>query len=298
MNVMISYRSTENKWMRGLASFFESKGIKPWIDRGGIRYGFPWRLELLNELKTCDACVPLLSKKYLRSEHCRMEIFIARSFGRQILPVMVEDCFRELRKYEETRGLEDLFMMRMHRLRSVGLPITRRDAFDRIVAAVKRPSHESNSTRKVYISYTIPDAVFATQLAASLGKKGVSTWIATRDCVVGENWRDAQARAMLRARSHLVILGNGMTKDDVLRTEILLAEAQGLDTLTVVPPRLTKKPRTIDLILRALNSSDLTYRRLAAVQHIPCEHGLDQLAKQLANVLSKPGRSKQRTSHS
>jgi hypothetical protein len=48
----------------------------------------------------------------------------------------VKECFSGLRKHEETKGLEDIFMMRMHRLNAVGLPISADDAFRRVADAI------------------------------------------------------------------------------------------------------------------------------------------------------------------
>src|SRR5688572_7628727 len=119
MKVMISYPRTHAFFVDRLVRHLHSRGIEPWLDREGIKEGTRWRDALLEQLRTCDACVVVLSHAYLASEHCRMEAFIARSFGRLILPVAVEDCFGALRNHEETKGLEDIFMMRMYRLSAV-----------------------------------------------------------------------------------------------------------------------------------------------------------------------------------
>lgn len=281
MNVMLSYRRVDTGFANKLAEYLRSEGIPPWIDREGIKPGYRWRDELLKELTSCDACVPVLSPRYLQSEHCRMEIFIARSFGRQILPVMLKDCFPALRDHEETKGLEDIFMMRMYRLRAVGLPITEGEAFRCIADAIRYERQEVESDRPVYISYTTKDAEFATTLARSLAAKDIATWIATLDVRVGENWRDAQARAMMQASAHLVVLAENIVNQNVLRTEVLLSEARGLNTFTILPPRLTNEHETVNALIDALNNSDQTYRRLAATQYFTCANGVDQMVEQL-----------------
>src|SRR5512132_2947248 len=111
MNVMLSYKSDDEEAVKRVFARLVEHGIKPWIDTERILPGQPWREVLLAELRTCDVCVPLLSKAYVASEHCRMEVFIARSLGRRIVPLMLEDCFNELRLHEETKGLEDVFMI-------------------------------------------------------------------------------------------------------------------------------------------------------------------------------------------
>lgn len=285
MNVMLSYQHDDKKWMTMLAKHLRGKNVEPWIDSVGIEEGEPWRKELLRELKTCDAFVPVLSKKYLASEHCRMEVFIARSFGRRICPFVVENCFDTLRKYEETRGLDEIFMMRLYRLRAVGLPITKRNALDRIVDGLG-PAAEAFSPRSAYVSYVPDDATFATNLAVSLKSKGVPTWVATLDCRVGDNWRDAQARAMMKAASHLVVIDDRITRQDVLRTEILLAEAHGLPTFTVLSPRLSGQQKKIGAMMRSLYTSDLTYQRLANQQYFDSTQGFDRMVDKLVQKLA------------
>jgi hypothetical protein len=76
----------------------------------------------------------------------------------------------------------------------------------------------------VYISYA-GDAEFATKLASGLLSKKIPVWIATQNIVVGENWRDAQVRAVYR----LVVLDDQMLDRHVLRTEIFFAEARAID---------------------------------------------------------------------
>jgi hypothetical protein len=214
-----------------------------------------------------------------------MEVFVARSFGRRIVPIMVKDCFGDLDKHEETKGLGDIFMMRMYRLNAVGLPISGREAFHRLACSLTASMPKIEA--QVYISYPNYHGEFATLLARSLEKRRIKTWVATRDIHLGENWRDAQARAMLRAFAHVVVLSADMFESHVLRTEILLGEARGLPVFTVLPPEITNPDsRPVKTMLRRLNSSDLTYRRLVAMQHFLAARGLKSTADGLARCLS------------
>ena len=287
MKVMLSYRSSDYEFVEKLTHYLKNRGVEPWIDREGISPGSMWRDVLLEQLRTCDACIVVLSPEYLASEHCRMEVFIARSFGRLIVPVMVQDCFGALRDHEETKGLEDIFMMRMHRLSAVGLPIDAEEAFRRVADSVLNPAGQPRNVRPIYVSYSTADGQFATDMARALEAKNIPIWVATLDVRVGENWRDAQARAMLRASAHLVVLDESIVEQAVLRTEILLAEARGLDTFTVLPARLHGESTKIAALMHTLNSSDQTYRRLAQTQYFPSAEGLKSLAERLSNTLCR-----------
>ena len=285
MRVMFSYRSTDAEFVVRLAEHLRKHDIQPWIDREGIKPGTKWRDVLLDQLRTCDACIVILSPEYLKSEHCRMEVFIARSFGRLILPVMLTDCWTGLREYEETRGLENIFMMRMHRLTAVGLPIGADEAFEHIVDSIVAERKQPSSAKPVYISYSTGDASFASELARPLEERGVPTWIATLSIAVGENWRDAQARAMLQSSAHVVVLDENIVQQPVLRTEIPLAEARALPVFTVLPPRLHDDHSTVAGLMTSLNSSDQTYRRLAETQFFTSQTGAANIADELAAML-------------
>jgi len=133
-------------------------------------------------------------------------------------------------------------------------------------------------------------AEFATKLAQTLQKEGTSAWVATLDIRVGENWREAQAQALLRACAHLVVLDDNMVRQNVLRTEILLSEARGLPTFGILSPRLDNDPSKIENLLNGLDSSDQTYRRLAATEYFSCAHGLDKMLAQLVKRLMAGGK--------
>jgi hypothetical protein len=269
-HIMISYKTTHRAVADELYAELKTADLSPWMDYLGIAPGQKWRDELLRVVRTCRAFVALLTRDYVQSEHCRMEIFIARSRGCPVLPVMLEDCFDLLDRYEETKGLADIFMVRLYRLSVVGLPITRDEAIRRLVTA----AHEigSETPRKtVYVSYCNNEAAVATRIAEQLEHDGIAAWVATRDCRVGENWRQAQARGMLNAAIQIVVLDDTVAKADVLRTEILLAEAMDLPVFTVLGTQLAADAIAVARVMEELRTADLTYRRLTDVQAFRCD---------------------------
>jgi len=285
-HVMISYRSLDKDFVVKLKTELQKKEITPWVDEEQIKPGMKWRNEILNAPRLCDACLVVLSPEYLESEHCRMEVFIARSFGRPIIPVMLRDCFSSLDKYDETQGLANLFMMLMFRLSSVGLPITQEEALKRVVEGVSFALVGKPCKKDVYISYASKDADLATNIAQLLETKGISAWVATTGVYVGENWRDAQVRAMMSASIHIIILDENMVSSSFLRTEILLSEARELETVTVLPPRLLGNTSEIRDLMDKLDRSDKTYRRLTELQYFTCEQGVGSLIDRLYNFLT------------
>src|SRR5262245_1700213 len=89
----------------------------------------------------------------------------------------------------------------------------------------------------------------------------------------------------MRASAHIIVLDENIVRQNVLRTEILLSEARGLQTLTVLPTRLNQQHAAISQMLEDLDKSDQTYRRLAATQYFSGSNDLSEVAAQLAGCL-------------
>ena len=264
-SIMISYKSDNRLTADELYRELEAAGLSPWMDRLGIEEGAMWRDELLEELRQCSALVALLSRGYVESEHCRMEMLIARSRGCVVLPIALEDCFHLLDTYEETKGLADTFMVRLYRLSVVGFPITRQEAFRRVITAARSIGQESAS-KTVYVAYCNNEAATATRIAHRLEQGGISAWVATRDCRVGDNWREAQARGILNASIQIVVLDESIAQQEVLRTEIVLGEAFGLPVFTVLGENLAANADALARVMKHLRAADITYRRLTERQ--------------------------------
>jgi hypothetical protein len=287
--IMVSYRTPSRALADELYTALESDRLSPWMDYRGIESGMRWRDELLRVVRTCRAFVAILTRDYLQSEHCRMEIFIARSRGIPVLPVMVEDCFDLLDQYEETKGLADTFMVRIYRLSVVGLVITREEAIQRVVAAARDIGSEATA-KSVYVAYCNDEAALATRIAGHLEADGLPTWVATRDCRVGDNWRQAQARGVLNASIQVVVLDETIARANVLRTEILLAEAVGLPVFTVLGATLTADEVAVARVMKELRGADLTFRRLTDMQPFRSDKdSLDKLSQRI--VASLPPRA-------
>lgn len=282
---MISYRTAYRAAADEIYAELESAGLSPWMDYRGIEEGAKWRDELLSEVRSCHAFLAMLTPDYVESEHCRMEIFIARSRGCVVLPVMLEDCFHLLDRYEETKGLADTFMMRLYRLSVVGLPITRQEAIQRVINAARTIGQDA-IRKTAYVAYCNNEAEVATRIAQQLEGAGISAWVATQDCRVGENWRQAQARGVMNASIQIVVLDESIADANVLRTEIMLAEAFGLPVLTVLGASLSEDEKAVAHVMKKLRAADITFRRLTEVQPFRCsEQSVVNLAKRIRSAV-------------
>jgi hypothetical protein len=175
-------------------------------------------------------------------------------------------------------------MVLLYSLKAVGLSIDEAEAFRRLAEGIQGSDHAPRSPRPVYISYGA-EAELATSLARTLEGLGVGTWIATSDCRVGENWRDAQARGMLRACAHVVVLDQSVAEQAVLRTEMLLAEARALPVFTVYSKPLVEASDVRQAMIARLEKGHQTYRRLTAKRGFYLTDDVGAVAAALAQVL-------------
>lgn len=282
--IMISYKTECRDIADEVFFMLDEAGLAPWMDYRGIEPGTKWRDELIKQVRTCKAFVALLTPAYIQSEYCRMEILIARSRGCKILPVEVEDCLHLLDSYEETKGLADTFMIRLQRSSLVGLPITREKAMERLLDDA-RSIDQIATAKSIYIAYCNSEATVATQIAAHLEQVGISAWVATKDCKIGENWRQSQAYGVTNASAQVIVIDETIAEADVLRTEIILAEAFGLPVFTVLGRALSQEGQKVSSIMKSLRSSDITYQRLTEIQPFRCDY--DSIAKLAQHLKSK-----------
>jgi hypothetical protein len=90
----------------------------------------------------------------------------------------------------------------------------------------------------------------------------------------------------MNASLQVIVLDESIGNREVLRSEILLAEAFGLPVLTVLGERLTKDDKALASVMKDLRASDITYRRLTDVQPYRCDDAsLINLAKRIRSRL-------------
>jgi hypothetical protein len=260
--VMISYSSSDSDFVDELRGLLETQGISPWIDKTGIGPRKKWHTELLTQLRECHVLVPILSRAFLASDPCKMEVFIARSGGKRIVPIMysMDLQYEELTEFPETKGLEDLFMFRVvddGPSEAMALTIGRDEALARTCQSIVEQPKELDCNL-AYIAYLRKDVTFATRLADGLSAQGVKTWIATRDIPVGANFMQAQIAAMMNAAALIVVLGEGLETSGYIRTELNLAKAQGIELYPVLPQHLVNSKDARDRLMNGLRSKDHT----------------------------------------
>lgn len=285
---MISYSSADTPFVDHLVERLAAHGVEPWVDREGVLPGEKWHSQLLEGLRRCDVLVPVLSEPFLDSDPCRMEVFVARSAEKRIVPIMYSPGLRyeELAKYPETKGLEDLYMFRIldeGPSQGMALRLPTDEAIERTCASILGEEKETPG-RYVYIAFLSTEVDFATDIANGLQDMGVPTWIATRDIAVGKNFMQAQIKAMLGAAVVLVVLDEGIEESGYIRTELTLARAQDKKIISVLPHRYSDDPAKRSELLTRLRSRDHTYH-LYEMQSYPHRGDYAGLLGQLKNDL-------------
>jgi hypothetical protein len=202
--VMLSYNSAQRDFANSLKFRLRAAALDVWIDREGIAQGARWRDGFLKAIQSRDVFVPILSPEFLQSSHCRLEVLTARSFGKKIVPVMVKECMGSLGEHPETHGLDDIFMLFFTDLRSVGVPLSEEETYQRIVEGILFDAAAATKSAEplVYIAHVWKQAAFADRIAGALKERGCAVWIAARDIPAGVRWFDEQIRAIHRSRAH------------------------------------------------------------------------------------------------
>ena len=75
--IFISYGRREpgvSDFVQQMKRDTESNGFTVWLDTNDISVGSDWRGEISKGVSECQAFVPVLTAKYLRSSYCNKEV--------------------------------------------------------------------------------------------------------------------------------------------------------------------------------------------------------------------------------
>ena len=70
--------------------------LSVFVDQRSIRPGDKWPFEITSAIKTCNAFVVVLSKRYVRSVYCNGELYEAVALKKRLFPVVCEDGWRDV----------------------------------------------------------------------------------------------------------------------------------------------------------------------------------------------------------
>jgi hypothetical protein len=87
--LFVSYAHRDRPRVDALVSRLRQAGNDVWLDSDLVG-GRPWWDQVLDELRSCDAVLAVLSRAAIRSQACRSERAYAAQLGKAILPVAIE----------------------------------------------------------------------------------------------------------------------------------------------------------------------------------------------------------------
>jgi len=87
-DVMISYRSTDGKFIDLLQSTLQAAGITCWRDRR-MEVGSNWSEDITRAVRSSRAQICCISDQYIKSSLCTKEIFMAYDMSKVIVPLVL-----------------------------------------------------------------------------------------------------------------------------------------------------------------------------------------------------------------
>ena len=262
--VMISYSHDDTDFIHVMDAKLQDQGINAWLDERDITPGFPWRDAIFQAIIDCEYMIICLSPAYIASQMCRMEVYLARCYGKKILPIMIKtECWDLLQKHHEMAGIEDLLVLNFVNNKTFGLLLDEKKLFTQLVNSILNENIERKKP-SAYVSYRASDAKYATKISDDLSEQGIETWIATRSYMVGEDCTKSQWEALMHTKVLIVILSEDVPDSLMIQNEILVAITRKIPILPVLvePPKSKKDvdfTRSINEKLTLKNSFEMKW---------------------------------------
>ncbi len=289
VKVMISYRNVPDQkaFAQELSDAFETSGVNTWLDVKDIGPLSKWEDAIVDGIKNSDYVAVCLSPEYFESDICMMECYIARGYRKKILPIAVSqsptyNVFHDIMDHEETKGLEDLNIAFMYEPTYAGLPLTKYERIQRIVAAVVNPVPQETKY-DIYVSYKFSQAEFATRIADDLNRENLSTFIMTTKIYPGDIWREVTWNAMLQAKYHIVVLTPDIKDSVYIKNEIRVSRTKETVFVPILADTLANDQQAQDDILNTFKTRE--FALLNDTQWLRTDKGYDHMMQSLINFL-------------
>lgn len=239
--VMISYRNIpdQKEFAFKVASSLHEAGIDTWIDENDIPRLSNWEDEIFRGIIDSDYVLLCLSPEYFESETCLFECYVARGYGKKILPIIMphenEFSIRELAdQRESTRGIDNLQFISFNADNVIGLPESIEDRINRIIQAIENPT-PATLDYDIYISYKVQYGALATHIADTLNITDFSTFVATRALDIGVDWRRICWDALISAEFHIIILSPDVADSTLIANEVLVSRTKDTVFVPILP---------------------------------------------------------------
>lgn len=120
--ILIGYHKRDSELVQRLDEDLIKRGIKIWLDTRNVKGGQSKRQAIYEGIVSSDCFIACLSPQFLQDEFCRTQLFLARAYNKQILPVLISefspghrpliDLLEAGQKYMHAiKGIEDLYIL-------------------------------------------------------------------------------------------------------------------------------------------------------------------------------------------
>jgi len=107
-HIFISYSRKDVVYAEKLINALRREGFNPWLDADELGAGTQWEKRLKKQIETCDAYLVIMTPKAYNSDWVPNELVAAKSKGKPIFPLLLEDTelFLAIQttQYEDVRG--------------------------------------------------------------------------------------------------------------------------------------------------------------------------------------------------
>lgn len=97
-HIFVSYSRKNERFARRLVGDLSDAGLMVWYDRHKIKGGKRWWDEIQKGIDRADYFVFCISSTSLQSDVVNDELITALKFNKHILPIMIEDCWDEIKQ--------------------------------------------------------------------------------------------------------------------------------------------------------------------------------------------------------
>lgn len=264
--VFISYHSTDLAFVRRLDSDLSKRGIQASIDMrfapGKSRH---WTIK--EQILASDCVIACLSPQYLGDEFSRTQLFMARAYGKRILPILVApftpgqspriDLLTAGQKYTHAiKGIEELDIADFSGDYPVwGLGSYEKN-FERLVDVISPiPKPTPLNAKLIYVSYNWKDEILAMRLAKDLQLARGRVWIDKQNIEIGNLWRSAMYEGLQKADYFIVCLNPDAARSENVNHEVLVANMRKIPLYPVVSEDTYRSPDLMAELKNALSES-------------------------------------------
>src|SRR5262245_510074 len=258
--VFVSYHDADLAVVERLDADLRKRGVTAFIGARSVPPGQSKTSTIESKIVESTYVIVCLSPEYLNDKFARTQLFIARAYGKRILPILVGD-FPErplavLREAGDTyphaiKGIEELDIADFggHYPR-LGLGSYEKN-FERLVDVIRPvPKPTPLNSVPIYVSYNFNHTEFATRIARDLELARGRVWIDKLSIQIGANWRAAMYEGLRTAGHFVVCLNTDAARSENVNHEVLVAAMRGIPIHPVVSDNTPSAAAELDRELR------------------------------------------------